>query len=330
MALGHAFVMIGWFVKGCRLVRHPLKKVTKNMPHDIASALLPAKPYQQYVSSCVFCKKSQYPSKILFFEGSISSNLSKGSPYHLIFVNTDMGTSMTGVIKTQDIAVKTLEVKPGQISGIIPSGAPIHVDLKGSGKHAVVCFHKNIIDKKAIEVSGGTYNHASFNHIQPTDSPLLVSVLREIESSLISKKNGFTQLYNESLYELAIAKILKHYSTLSHELTAYKTHSPAQMKLVIDYIYEHIGEDLKVKDMAKIIGVSPFHFSRLFKSYTGSPPHQYIMQVRIERAKEMLLAGTYAMSDIAYSLGLSSQSHFNSFFKQHSGRTPQQFIADSK
>ncbi len=102
------------------------------------------------------------------------------------------------------------------------------------------------------------------------------------------------------------------------------------MKIVIDYIYENIGEDLKVKDMAGIIGISPFHFSRLFKSYTGSPPHQYIMQVRIERAKEMLLAGTYALSDIAYTLGLSSQSHFNSFFKQYTGQTPQQFIGDRK
>lgn len=155
------------------------------------------------------------------------------------------------------------------------------------------------------------------------------ALLREIESSLVLGKNGLTHLYNESLYELAVAKILRHYSTLSLQLPAYKAHSPAQMKMIIDYIYKHLGEDLRVQDIAKIIGISPFHFSRLFKSYTGSPPHKYIMHVRTERAKEMLLTGSYTLSDIAYSLGLSSQSHFNSFFKRHSGKTPQQFVSES-
>ncbi len=160
------------------------------MPSDIASALLPSAPYQQYTSRCVFCKKSQYPSRILFFEGDVAITHRQGLSYHLVFVNIDKHRAINGHFGEQSQATPLIESRPGQITAIIPSGLPVSIHLRGQGKHAILCFHQSVIDKKALEISSGTFNHASFDRLSPTDSPLLVSILREIESALISGRNG--------------------------------------------------------------------------------------------------------------------------------------------
>ena len=90
----------------------------------------------------------------------------------------------------------------------------------------------------------------------------------------------------------------------------------------IDYIYDHLHEPLKMEELAKTEGLSPGYFSKLFAKEVGTPVKAYILSVKIHTAANMLANRNYSISDIAYSLGFSSQSAFTTAFRQLMGQTP--------
>ena len=71
------------------------------------------------------------------------------------------------------------------------------------------------------------------------------------------------------------------------------------MTLVTDYISDRLEEELSLNELAAIAQLSPYHFSRAFKQSTGISPHQYVIQCRVERAKQLLRQGKMSIGEIA-------------------------------
>jgi AraC-like DNA-binding protein len=88
------------------------------------------------------------------------------------------------------------------------------------------------------------------------------------------------------------------------------------------YIEAHLEDDLRVHDIAGVVKLSPFHFSRAFRQNTGLSPHQFLTERRIARARELLGKHNMSISDIAYSVGFSSQAHMTTVFRKCLGITP--------
>jgi AraC family transcriptional regulator len=133
------------------------------------------------------------------------------------------------------------------------------------------------------------------------------------------------QLYVESLTQVLVIHLLRHYSTLTRPIPLQNgglTHIQAQQ--VIDYIHTHLNQDLSLAELASIVNISPTYFASLFKQTIGTSPHQYVIQQRVERAKLMLLKTDLAIADIALQVGFSSQSHLTQRFKRITGITPKQ------
>jgi AraC-like DNA-binding protein len=79
---------------------------------------------------------------------------------------------------------------------------------------------------------------------------------------------------------------------------------------------------LRLSDIAQQVGVSPFHFSRLFTKVVGQPPHAYLTAKRVECAKELLEHSDFTAGEIARRTGYPSQPHFNQVFKDRVGMAP--------
>ena len=90
----------------------------------------------------------------------------------------------------------------------------------------------------------------------------------------------------------------------------------------IDYIYDHLHEPLTMELLAKNAGLNPSYFSKLFSKETGTTVKEYIAKAKVNTAKNILTDSDFALSDIALSLGFSSQSAFTSVFKKYTGTTP--------
>jgi AraC family transcriptional regulator len=78
-------------------------------------------------------------------------------------------------------------------------------------------------------------------------------------------------------------------------------------------------------ELAKQTNTSPFHFMRLFKQTTGISPHQFILQLKIERAKQLINKSQLSLTEIAYELGFTDQAHFSNAFKKIIGVAPRQY-----
>jgi AraC family transcriptional regulator len=78
--------------------------------------------------------------------------------------------------------------------------------------------------------------------------------------------------------------------------------------------------------MAAVARLSPYHFARQFKAATGLPPHRYVIARRVERAKQLLQAGTeLSLAQVAARAGFSDQSQFSRHFRRLVGVTPGRF-----
>ena len=90
----------------------------------------------------------------------------------------------------------------------------------------------------------------------------------------------------------------------------------------VDYIYDHLNEALTMETLARFVGLNPSYFSKLFAAETGTTVKKYINRVKVQTATEMLKDVHLSISDIAYSLGYSSQSAFTAVFRKINGVTP--------
>jgi AraC family transcriptional regulator len=145
-------------------------------------------------------------------------------------------------------------------------------------------------------------------------------LLAELESGGIMGK-----LYVESLTQVLVIHLLRHYSTTTPTITSdRRSLNYVQLQQAIDYIHTHLDRDLSLAEIAGVINISPTYFANLFKRATGISPHQYVIKQRVERAKELLLKTDLVIADIALRVGFSSQSHLNHQFKRLTGITPKQ------
>ena len=85
-----------------------------------------------------------------------------------------------------------------------------------------------------------------------------------------------------------------------------------------EYIYDHI----EMKDLAKILNIDYSEFRKIFKKYTGMSPYQYFLNLKINRAKNLLSQDNYSIKEIAYKLAFENQYYFSRLFKSKTGIPP--------
>lgn len=99
---------------------------------------------------------------------------------------------------------------------------------------------------------------------------------------------------------------------------------------IVEYLQQHLAQNVSLDDAARVVGLSPFHVSHLFKVYYGETFIQVYSKLRIEVAKKLLIEGHHSIKDVAYMLGFSDQAYFSRVFKKIEGLSPQSFLANVK
>lgn len=97
------------------------------------------------------------------------------------------------------------------------------------------------------------------------------------------------------------------------------------MQKARQFILEHIHEKITVQQLAAAVHMSASHFSRVFKQQTGFSPYDYVLIVRLNKAKELLQKTEMTVASIAYETGFNSESNFISFFTESEGISPGKF-----
>jgi AraC family transcriptional regulator len=98
--------------------------------------------------------------------------------------------------------------------------------------------------------------------------------------------------------------------------------SPQRLTRALQYVEHRLGSELTIRELARAVDMSLFHFARAFKQSTGKTPHAYVLERRIAAAQSLVLNTTRPLSEISDQLGFSNPSHFSSVFGRLTGTTP--------
>ncbi|MBF2075215.1 MAG: helix-turn-helix transcriptional regulator [Synechococcales cyanobacterium C42_A2020_086] len=212
----------------------------------------------------------------------------------------------------------------GDIS-ITPAEMPFFARWQGDDHYLHIRIASQFVRRVAEEALALDPDSLELRPEFRTRDPQIESIGLLLLAELQQPQLG-SRLYVESLANAFAVHLLRHYAVspfrpprAAGELLQH------QLLQVLDFIQEHLEQEIKLADLAALVGVSPFHFSHLFKQTTGFSPYQYLLQQRIERAKQLLKQTNYSIMEIALLCGFNSHSHLSKQFRQRMGMSPKAY-----
>jgi AraC family transcriptional regulator len=101
--------------------------------------------------------------------------------------------------------------------------------------------------------------------------------------------------------------------------------APWQLGRAKQMLITRLDEPISLAELARACKLSPSHFARAFRQTTGQPPHRWLMEQRMEKAKQLLVDSTLSLAQIAQTCGFADQSHFTRVFAQRVHASPGQW-----
>jgi AraC family transcriptional regulator len=232
-----------------------------------------------------------------------------------------LGTRPVCVFKIRDGKTYTESYFKGDIS-IAPAKMPCFVRWDSQNHYLKICITTQLIQQvatEALEMKGDRLELLPGGRIRdPQIEAIGLMLLSELQQN-----HSVSRLYVESLTNVLAVHLVRQYTT-AQLLPRFDECglSQRQVMKVINYIHDHLHQEIKLADLAALLNMSQFHFCRRFKQAIGTTPHQYLIQQRIERAKQLLKQSNDAIADIAILCGFNNHSHLSKYFRQLTGTTP--------
>ncbi len=159
---------------------------------------------------------------------------------------------------------------------------------------------------------------------RPGIERLFLNLYREFEHEMIGHQLMAKAICIQ-LLTLAIRASAAEYSIPEKKKTIYQSSGQIVNK-VMEYIYLHYGESLSNRRLSEVVGVSPNYLSKLFQKHTGITLHSYLIQYRLEKARDLLLSAECNISEVSMKCGFSSISSFSKSFKARWGMSPSEYV----
>lgn len=238
------------------------------------------------------------------------------NPFH------EVNVALNGTLVTEKVSAggKRVVIRGG--SGnlcITPAGQPISAYWDKPLENMGFSLDPHFVTRTAAE------NHFSpnfeFTEIYREQDALIqnigLTLLAETESNTPSGR-----LFTDSLIQTLTLHLLANYSTARTAPAANGGLSGFRLRRVKEFIAENLEEDLSLTDIASVAELSQYHFARAFRKTVGMTPQQYVMQQRIERAKQLLSNAELPIVEISLRTGFENQSHFTTLFRKFTKLTP--------
>lgn len=198
-----------------------------------------------------------------------------------------------------------------------PAGVAIRTVMNESAVVAVMQGAHTYHDLAAEMTSAGRIDLAPLWSI---DDPVLERLARLMQREIAGEFGD--DLLLPVLNRAIAVQIMRYFSGAAAKLAEPGKLAAGRVSRVLDYIDAHLSERLSLDEIAEIACLSPFHFTRCFKYTTGRSLHQYVIQRRIQRARELIALPEMSLAEIAVSVGFDSQAALTNRFAREVGITP--------
>lgn len=222
---------------------------------------------------------------------------------------------------------------PGTV-GFFPSGEPIYTTRLYTEKGApstdlLVALDPVFVSKSATKLELDLDRVELIQQRRKSD-PALHHIALALQEGI--QTGDMTDLmYSEALSTALTVHLLREYGGVRVP-PKYPPGGLSRDRLgrALAYIKERLNTDLTVSEIAQVLGLSPYHFVRSFKASTGQSPHQYVIEARVRKAKDLLATGHFTVGEVANEVGFFDQSHLTRHFKRIFGLPPKALLNSVK
>lgn len=197
----------------------------------------------------------------------------------------------------------------------IPSGRVRQVTSSGQAGHELHLFR---FDDALVRRAGRSSGFPEFVGI--TDPRL--GQLADLAMSLAETPESPPPVVWEAFAILLLNRLPASASTHAFQRGGL---APWQVRRTTEFMQANLGRGVALRELAELVGLSPFHFARAFKQSVGDPPHRYLARRRIERACELLSATNLSVIEIAAQLGYEAPGALSRMFRREIGLSPSDY-----
>ena len=166
------------------------------------------------------------------------------------------------------------------------------------------------------------------NSFLPHNTSDYINIFKSITDANISKFNSYKLFSNAKLCEMI--SMLYSTSTSKKKTTSKYSHYEFNINDSVIFMESNFKNHLTLKNIAETANLSPSYFHVVFKDIMGISPYEYLFNIRINYAKNLIMNSTMSYSEIAEQSGFSSQAYLNYIFKKEIGITPNEYRNEKK
>lgn len=238
---------------------------------------------------------------------------------HLVILHLDVAVDLDWKMGGEQ---RHGRIEPGQFN-LVPAFEPYSLRSPDLGDYILVALEKPFFAKTAAEV--GRPGDLSLTPVWGGTDPLVREIVMALGAEVAA---GMIDggAYSESLAQALAARLIHQYSKEPvRPAEARGGLSRRQLRHAVEYVHQHLAQNISLENIADSAGLSPFHFARQFRRATGIPPHEYVTRCRVERARDLLIRPGMTIADVAVQVGFCDQSHLARHYKRVYGLTPGAF-----
>jgi AraC family transcriptional regulator len=244
-----------------------------------------------------------------------------GMPAHVIIAHHNRGTDVN--LRTGEGLRVRAQTRPGAIV-IIPAGHDGRWDIEGVVDVSHVYLTPERLQKSAEALTDGRsvelLDRVCF------DDPKMTHILTMLSEEQAAS-DASARLFLEQAIDLLCTQLVRGHSSFAALADPAPKRGLAdwQVRRVTTYMRSMMEQEIGLDELAGLVSLSRFHFCTAFRLATGSTPHQWLTNLRIARAKEMLADPLLPITEIGLCVGYQTPSSFAASFRKLVGATPSEF-----
>ena len=207
-----------------------------------------------------------------------------GFPEHRVSLALSRCPNM---ILTNEGLSRSLLLETGDLS-IVPAGAEIGYSWEFPIEILSLQLEPTFLDEIAALTMGLNGNRVELIGRSKLKDPFISTIAQTLRRELDSENAG-SRLLIDSLAQALAVHLLRSYATFPSRIRDVKGGLPRwRLRRVLQYIEEHVSDDVSLDQLAEAAGISSYRFARLFKQSTGYSPYQYFVRQKIKQAQSLL------------------------------------------
>jgi AraC family transcriptional regulator len=181
-----------------------------------------------------------------------------------------------------------------------------------------------LLQRALEEVFGADAEHAQLRDVSGFTDAVLDSFMEQVLAEL--RRAHASPLFLQGIAQATAIHLARNYASTIKESHSTSPSLPGfKLRQVTDWMAEHVAEEFNLDRLAARVGLSKFHFHRLFKGALGVSPSQYYIDLRMNEARRLLRETKKSIVDVALEVGYANPSHFAQLFRRETGLTPSEY-----